>query len=315
LILEPGDFYLLVSRERVRIPDNLAAEMAAYDPTSGELRTHYAGFFDPGFGDVGAGQRQGTPAVLEVRAHDVAFALEHGQRLCKLTFEKMQAPSDQPYGLEIGSRYQRQQLALGRQFKRDPASEMGRDQDLTLFPEEPMALERLWTQDEHALPLANERRPGVASRLERHVVRSDGQWAVKTPGEDGEPIQFDRQDEAIRAAQQLAKVSGGIVAVHGRDGVVRRARTVRTVEAATKRRGNSPIRVIGPVKDAAGANGRIEVRVATPKRSPVAVGQTVVVEEKRYRVIGAERINEVNNGSEVMIEPAEIIVEILADPG
>lgn len=115
LVLDAGAFYLLVSRERVRIPPDYAAEMAAYDPTSGELRTHYAGFFDPGFGDV-TDDRPGTPAVLEVRAHDVPFALEHGQRLCKLTFERMSGRPDELYGSSIGSRYQRQYLALGRQF-------------------------------------------------------------------------------------------------------------------------------------------------------------------------------------------------------
>ena len=116
LILGAGEFYLLVSRERVRIPPDYAAEMAAYDPTAGELRTHYAGFFDPGFGDVSDGP-PGTPAVLEVRAHDVPFSLEHGQRLCKLTFERMAARPDELYGEGIGSRYQRQGLALGRQFR------------------------------------------------------------------------------------------------------------------------------------------------------------------------------------------------------
>jgi dCTP deaminase len=116
LILGAGEFYLLVSKERVRIPPDYAAEMAAYDPTSGELRTHYAGFFDPGFGDVSDGPA-GTPAVLEVRAHDVPFSLEHGQRLCKLTFERMAARPDELYGAAIGSRYQRQKLALGRQFR------------------------------------------------------------------------------------------------------------------------------------------------------------------------------------------------------
>ena len=120
LILDRGAFYLLVSRERVRVPPDYAAEMAAYDPTSGELRTHYAGFFDPGFGDV-QGDTPGTPAVLEVRAHDVPFSLEHGQRLCKLTFERMAAHPDELYGTGIGSRYQRQYLALSRQFKMDQA--------------------------------------------------------------------------------------------------------------------------------------------------------------------------------------------------
>jgi dCTP deaminase len=118
LILDEGAFYILVSRERVRIPADYAAEMAAYDPTSGELRTHYAGFFDPGFGDV-VGDNPGTPAVLEVRAHDVPFALEHGQRLCKLTFERMSSRPDMLYGAGMGSRYQRQYLTLSRPFRRD----------------------------------------------------------------------------------------------------------------------------------------------------------------------------------------------------
>ena len=89
--------------------------MAAYDPTSGELRTHYAGFFDPGSG-TSRWRSAGTPAVLEVRAHDVSFALEHGQRLCKLTFEQMAAAGG-AVRAAFGSQYQRQYLALSRQFR------------------------------------------------------------------------------------------------------------------------------------------------------------------------------------------------------
>jgi dCTP deaminase len=143
LILEPEEFYLLVSRERVRIPPGLAAEMAAYDPTSGELRTHYAGFFDPGFGDVGPDEPPGTHAVLEVRAHDVSFALEHGQRLCKLTFEWMTEAPEKAYGAALGSRYQRQYLALGRQFKPDKGAQLEPRTELLLFGNEPMAMEAL----------------------------------------------------------------------------------------------------------------------------------------------------------------------------
>jgi dCTP deaminase len=140
LILEPNEFYLLVSRERVRIPSTLAAEMAAYDPTSGELRTHYAGFFDPGFGVVEADEPPGTHAVLEVRAHDVSFALEHGQRLCKLTFETMLVEPEEIYGAGLGSRYQRQYLALGRQFKQDKSAHLEGVPELLLF-RDPMPLE------------------------------------------------------------------------------------------------------------------------------------------------------------------------------
>jgi dCTP deaminase len=140
LILEPNEFYLLVSRERVRIPPRLAAEMAAYDPTSGELRTHYAGFFDPGFGVVPGEEPQGTHAVLEVRAHDVSFALEHGQRLCKLTFETMLEEPEEIYGAGLGSNYQRQYLALGRQFKADKSAHLEGMPELVLF-RQPMPLQ------------------------------------------------------------------------------------------------------------------------------------------------------------------------------
>lgn len=117
VVLEPKEFYLLISSESVRIPPHFAAEMTAYDPTAGELRTHYAGFFDPGFGYDDAGVRKGTRAVLEVRAHDVPFMIEHGQRVCKLTFEHMADPPDTLYGSGIGSNYQDQNVTLGKHFR------------------------------------------------------------------------------------------------------------------------------------------------------------------------------------------------------
>ena len=103
LILEPGAFYLLLSAESVRIPPGFAGEMVAYDPTSGELRTHYAGFFDPGFGYDGRGLA-GSQAALEVRAHDVPFMVQHRQRVCRLAFERLVEPADTLYGEGIGCR-------------------------------------------------------------------------------------------------------------------------------------------------------------------------------------------------------------------
>ncbi len=117
IVLAPGRFYLLLSDENVRIPPDYAAEMTAYDPTSGELRTHYAGFFDPGFGYDTEGEFFGSRAALEVRAHDVPFMIEHGQRVCKLTFERMLERPDVLYGDRIGSSYQRQVDTLGKHFR------------------------------------------------------------------------------------------------------------------------------------------------------------------------------------------------------
>ncbi len=117
LILEPEEFYLLLSREGVRIPPGYAADMTAYDPTSGELRTHYAGFFDPGFGHDESGLVMGSRAALEVRAHDVPFMIEEGQRVCRLSFERMAEPPNTLYGGDIGSTYQHQDVMLSKHFK------------------------------------------------------------------------------------------------------------------------------------------------------------------------------------------------------
>ncbi|MEX2458909.1 MAG: 2'-deoxycytidine 5'-triphosphate deaminase, partial [Actinomycetota bacterium] len=115
IVLEPGDFYLLMSAEAVSVPPGVAAEMAAYDPTSGELRSHYAGFFDPGFGYSDIDNR-GSTAALEVRAHDVPFLIEEGQPVCKLVFERMAEEPKQLYGGDIGSSYQDQATTLGKHF-------------------------------------------------------------------------------------------------------------------------------------------------------------------------------------------------------
>ena len=114
LILDPGAFYILVSRESVAIPPDYAAEMAPYLAMVGEFRVHYAGFFDPGFGigPLGTGAR----GVLEVRCHEAPFALEHGQVVGRLVYEKMQTRPDRLYGQDIASNYQGQGLKLAKQF-------------------------------------------------------------------------------------------------------------------------------------------------------------------------------------------------------
>lgn len=117
LILEPEEFYILASKEKIRVPPRYAAEMVPFEAGSGELRTHYAGFFDPGFGFGLNGEVKGTKAVLEVRAHDVPFMIADGQTFCKLYFEKMAELPEKVYGPKIGSSYQYQTITLSKQFK------------------------------------------------------------------------------------------------------------------------------------------------------------------------------------------------------
>ncbi|AEI04331.1 putative deoxycytidine triphosphate deaminase [Afipia carboxidovorans OM5] len=116
LVLDPGEFYILASKEAVQVPPDYAAEMVPFDPLVGEFRVHYAGFFDPGFGYAGAGGK-GSRAVLEVRSREVPFILEHGQIVGRLVYERMLAEPDTLYGTRIASNYQGQGLKLSKHFR------------------------------------------------------------------------------------------------------------------------------------------------------------------------------------------------------
>jgi dCTP deaminase len=116
LILDPGQFYILASKEAVHVPPDYAAEMVPFDPLVGEFRVHYAGFFDPGFGHAAAGG-EGARAVLEVRSRDVPFILEDGQTVGRLVYERMAERPRVLYGAGAGSNYQAQGLKLSKHFR------------------------------------------------------------------------------------------------------------------------------------------------------------------------------------------------------
>ena len=115
LLLDPGEFYILASKEAVEIPPLQAAEMIPIDPSVGEFRVHYAGFFDPGFG-VAEASGQGSRGVLEVRGRETPFLLEDGQIVARLVFEPLTERPARLYGAG-GSHYQRQGLKLSKHFK------------------------------------------------------------------------------------------------------------------------------------------------------------------------------------------------------
>ncbi|MGH8269134.1 MAG: 2'-deoxycytidine 5'-triphosphate deaminase [Steroidobacteraceae bacterium] len=118
LILDPDEFYILVTKEAIAVPPDFAAEMLPYDTRAGEFRVHYAGFFDPGFGwDMGTRRAGSSRGVLEVRSHEVPFLLEHGQTVGWLRYERMAERPDMLYGADSGSNYQGQQLRLAKQFR------------------------------------------------------------------------------------------------------------------------------------------------------------------------------------------------------
>jgi len=118
--LKAGEFYILSTKEYVRVPPKYSVEMAAYDIGSGEFRSHYAGFFDPGFGYGERGEVLGTPAVLEVKPYDNNFILRDGQPICKMVFVENSEIPDLIYGVgALGSHYQKQRGAfLSKHFKK-----------------------------------------------------------------------------------------------------------------------------------------------------------------------------------------------------
>ena len=115
LLLDPGEFYILASKEAVEIPVLEAAEMTPIDPSVGEFRVHYAGFFDPGFGTDEA-HGKGSRGVLEVRSHETPFILEDGQTVARLVYEPLTERPSRLYG-DLGSHYQRQGLKLSKHFR------------------------------------------------------------------------------------------------------------------------------------------------------------------------------------------------------
>jgi len=112
LIIEKNKFYILRSKEKICIPSNLAGEMIPYDTGIGDFRAHYAGFFDPGFGDP-----LGSYAVLEVKTNELPFILEDGQTIARIKYEKLNKKTSVVYGSSINSNYQNQKLALSKHFK------------------------------------------------------------------------------------------------------------------------------------------------------------------------------------------------------
>ena len=117
IALDPGDLWILATKEKVRVPPGFSADMVVADPGLGEYRSHSSGFFDPGFG-YGNAEVLGTRAVIQVRSYDVPLILEHGQTVARLVYERMSAAPDAVYGTAIASSYQSQPVALSKQFRR-----------------------------------------------------------------------------------------------------------------------------------------------------------------------------------------------------
>lgn len=107
LTLDPDRFYLLATKEKMRMPNNICGDIAPYDASTGEFRSHYAGFFDPGFGG-----ENGITCVLEVRGREVPHRLYDGDPICLMVFEQVNE-----VGKPYEGNYQNPGPSISKHFK------------------------------------------------------------------------------------------------------------------------------------------------------------------------------------------------------
>lgn len=102
--LQRGGFYILSTAEAVRVPPCFACEMVPMDERSGEFRSHYAGFIDPGWGYGRDGEAKGRPLTLEVRPfEDLVIFANHP--IAKIKFERMIEVPDAHYDQKTECNY------------------------------------------------------------------------------------------------------------------------------------------------------------------------------------------------------------------
>lgn len=115
MTLKKGEFYILACKEKVRVPPTLACEMVPMDERTGEFRSHYAGFIDPGWGYGKKGEEKGRPLVMEVRPFE-DILVRHGYPIAKIRFERLVREPDVVYDA-AGSNYSKQSgPKLAKQF-------------------------------------------------------------------------------------------------------------------------------------------------------------------------------------------------------
>lgn len=98
-VLNPGEFALASTVERVSVPSDLVARVEGRSSLGRiALIVHAtAGFIDPGF--------EGEITLELSNLGPRALLLRPGSRICQIVFQTMTSPADRPYGPARGSKY------------------------------------------------------------------------------------------------------------------------------------------------------------------------------------------------------------------
>lgn len=116
--LKKGRFYILSTREAVRVPPHLACEMVPMHERNGEFRSHYAGFIDPGWGYGKNGEGAGRPLTLEVRPFE-DMVIRDNQPIANIRFERMSEVPEISYdNIETSNYIEQSGPRLAKQFKK-----------------------------------------------------------------------------------------------------------------------------------------------------------------------------------------------------
>ena len=113
-IVQPGEFVLGVTEERITLPDDLVARVEGRSSLGrlGIIVHSTAGFVDPGF--------EGTITLEISNLNRLPVALYPGMRICQVAFEQMSSPAELPYYKKAHSKYQGQVLPEESRLATDP---------------------------------------------------------------------------------------------------------------------------------------------------------------------------------------------------
>lgn len=113
-IVQPGEFVLGVTMEKIKVPDYLVARCEGRSSIGrlGIIIHSTAGFVDPGF--------EGTITLEITNINRMPVALYPGMRIGQFAFEKMTSVADIPYYRKHSSKYQNQSLVEESRIHLDP---------------------------------------------------------------------------------------------------------------------------------------------------------------------------------------------------
>ena len=113
LIIHPNEFVLGAVKERISIPDDIAAYVDGRSSLGriGLVVHVTSGYIDPGF--------SGRLVLEMTNVGKMPIALHTGMRICKLVFFKLSSKAEMPYHMRKDAKYHGQESVEGSRIHKD----------------------------------------------------------------------------------------------------------------------------------------------------------------------------------------------------